>query len=143
MPSTELMLTSEVSEADYRHVCRSLLAYNVTSTHGRLEQPDVTINLIVKDTEGAVLGGIFCDTFLHTIYIDVLWVDERIRGQGYGKALIEEAERIARSHGCTLAHTCTFSYQAPGFYTGQGYTVFAVLEDYPDGIKQYFLKKTL
>jgi GNAT superfamily N-acetyltransferase len=143
MPMTELTLTSEVSDADYRHVCRSLLAYNITSTQGRLEQPDVNINLIVKDAEGTVLGGIFCDTFLHTTYIDVLWVDERIRGQGYGQALIEEAERIARSHGCTLAHTCTFSYQAPGFYTRQGYTIFAVLDDYPDGIKQYFLKKAL
>lgn len=138
-----LTVTSDVSEADYRHVCRNLLAYNVAATHGQLEKPDVTINLVVKDAEGTVLGGLFCDTFLHSLYIDVLWVDERIRGQGYGKALIDEAERLARSHGCTLAHTCTFSYQAPDFYQRQGYTVFGVLDDYPDGIRQYFLKKAL
>ena len=54
-----------------------------------------------------------------------------------------EAERIAREHGCTFAHTTTFSYQAPDFYQRLGYRIFGVIEGYPDGIKQYFLKKPL
>ena len=52
-------------------------------------------------------------------------------------------ESIAREHGCTFAHTCTFTYQAPDFYQHLGYRVFAVLDDYPEGIKEYFLKKKL
>ena len=55
----------------------------------------------------------------------------------------DRAERIARESGCTFTHTCTFSYQAPGFYQRLGYEVFAVLDDYPDGIRQFFLKKRL
>lgn len=70
-------------------------------------------------------------------------LDERLRGRGYGRALMEEAERIGREHGCTFAHTTTFSYQAPDFYQAVGYTIFAAMDDYPDGIVQYFLKKSL
>ncbi|WP_242069645.1 hypothetical protein [Paenibacillus dendritiformis] len=43
--------------------------------------------------------------------------------------------------GCTFAHTSTFSYQSPHFYQQAGYEVFAILDDYPDGIQQFFLKK--
>ena len=84
-----------------------------------------------------------CDTFLYCLDIDVMWVHESLRGQGYGKALILEAERIAKEHGCTFAHTCPFSYQNPAFYQAVGYPIFAMLDDYPNGLKQYFLKKRL
>jgi hypothetical protein len=35
------------------------------------------------------------------------------------------------------------SFQAQPFYEKQGYTVFGVLEDLPDGHKRIFLKKDL
>jgi ribosomal protein S18 acetylase RimI-like enzyme len=106
-------------------------------------QPGVEISLVLRDGDGQVIGGILCDTFLRCLYVDVLWVDEQYRGSGHGEALMTEAEQIARAHGCTFAHTTTFSYQAPDFYQHLGYRVFGVIEDYPDGIKQYFLKKPL
>lgn len=124
-------------------VCKNLYSYNVENTDRLLQQPGININLALKDEDGQVFGGILCDTFLYCLYIDVLWVHESLRGQGYGKALILEAERIAKEHGCTFAHTCTFTYQAPDFYQAIGYTIFALLDDYPNGIKQYFLKKKL
>jgi GNAT superfamily N-acetyltransferase len=137
-----LELTAAVSPEEYRHVCKSLFGYNVAQTAGLLKKPGIDINLLLKDKERQVWGGIFCETWLYSLYIDVLWVDERFRGQGYGRALIEEAERIAREHGCTFAHTTTFSYQAPYFYESVGYTIFASMDDYPEGITQYFLKKS-
>jgi GNAT superfamily N-acetyltransferase len=108
-----------------------------------IKRVTIDINLVLMDESGHVLGGILCDTFLYSLYIDVMWVHESLRGQGYGKALVLEAERIAKEHGCTFAHTCTFSYQFPNFYQAVGYSVFSVLDDYPNGIKQYFLKKRL
>jgi GNAT superfamily N-acetyltransferase len=54
---------------------------------------------VLKDEAGQVFGGILCDTFLYCLYIDVMWVHESLRGQGYGKALILEAESIAKEHG--------------------------------------------
>lgn len=143
MGTARLCICSEVSEEERKRVCRGLFGYNVDRTAGLLKKPGLDINLVLKDENGEAVGGLFCDTFLYTLYLDVLWVDERYRGMGYGKQLLAEAERIAREAGCTLAHTCTFSYQAPDFYQSQGYEVFGVLDDYPDGIKQYFLKKRL
>jgi GNAT superfamily N-acetyltransferase len=115
----------------------------VDQTDSLLKKPGVEIKLILKDDRGQVFGGIFCNTFLYCIYIDVLWVDEQFRGGGYGKELMLEAERIAKENGCLFAHTCTFSYQSPHFYQHLGYEVFSVLDDYPENIKQYFLKKRL
>ncbi len=132
-----------VAPEDKQVVCKNLYGYNVEATGRLLQKPGLNINLVLKDEAGQVLGGILCDTFLYCLYIDVLWVHESLRGQGYGKALIQEAERLAKEAGCTFAHTCTFTYQAPDFYRAAGYTVFAVLDDYPDGIQQYFLKKRL
>ena len=138
-----LVVTQDVSPEDKRYVCKHLYDHNVTQTASLLQKPGISINLVLKDADGQVYGGIFCDTFLYSLYVDVLWVDEACRGLGYGRALISEAERIARENGCTFAHTCTFTYQSPGFYQRAGYAVFAVLDDYPNGIKQYFMKKRL
>jgi GNAT superfamily N-acetyltransferase len=138
-----LELTTDVSQEDYRLVCRGLVGFNVAQTAGEVEKPGNDINVLLKDEEGRVWGGVFCATWLYSLYVDVLWIDERIRGQGHGRALIEEVERIAREHGCTFAHTTTFSYQAPEFYQAVGYSIFAAMDDYPDGIVQYFLKKRL
>lgn len=138
-----LELTTEVGQEEYRHVCRSLFGYNVAQTAGLLQKPGIDINLLLKDADRRVWGGIFCETWLYSLCIDVLWIDERFRGQGYGRVLVEEAECIARAHGCTFAHTTTFSYQAPDFYQRLGYTIFAAMDDYPNGIVQYFLKKRL
>ncbi len=138
-----MTITTDITPEDRQVVCTNLYGHNVEKTDRLLQKPGISVNLVLKDTAGQVLGGILCDTFLYCLYIDVLWVHESLRGQGYGKALILEAERIAREHGCTFAHTCTFTYQNPGFYQAVGYTIFAVLDDYPDGIKQFFLKKRL
>lgn len=141
--SPSFTITAEVSPAEKQIVCDHLLGYNIQATHDQLLKPGVEINLLLKDEQASTLGGIFCVTFLYCLYIDVLWIDERCRGLGHGKALMQEAERIAREHGCTFAHTCTFSYQSPDFYQHLGYQVFGVLDDYPDGIRQFFLKKKL
>jgi GNAT superfamily N-acetyltransferase len=141
--SASFSITQIVSPEEKQFVCRNLYGYNVQATHELLRSPGIDINLLLKDEQGSILGGIFCDTFLYCLYIDVLWIDECCRGLGYGKALMQEAERIAREHGCTFAHTCTFTYQAPDFYQHLGYQIFGVLDDYPDGIKQYFLKKKI
>jgi len=138
-----LALSTNVSQEEYRQVCRGLIGYNVARTAGEVEKPGLDINVVLKDEQGHVWGGCFCETWLYSLYVDVLWIDERVRGRGYGRALMEEAERIGRKHGCTFAHTTTFSYQAPEFYQAVGYTIFAAMDDYPDGIVQYFLKKKL
>lgn len=137
-----LVLTSDFSEEDEDKVCKRLYNHNVKNTNGLLHKPGFSINLCLKDGD-EVVGGIMCDDYNYCMYIDVMWVDEKYRGYGYGKQLVYEAERIAKDGGCVFAHTSTFSYQSPEFYKACGYEIFAKLDDYPDNIVQYFLKKSL
>lgn len=70
------------------------------------------------------------------------WVDGRKPGAGLTLARFEAwGALVARLH--AFAHTCTFTYQSPDFYRAMGYEVFGVVDDYPEGIVQYFLKKKL
>jgi GNAT superfamily N-acetyltransferase len=73
----------------------------------------------------------------------VLWIDESVRRQGYGKQLLHAAEQEALRRDCRAAHLDTMSFQALPFYERQGYSVFGVLDDLPVGEKRIFLCKRL
>ncbi|EEM56635.1 MULTISPECIES: GNAT family N-acetyltransferase [Bacillus cereus group] len=138
-----ISITDDYTDEDYDTVGENLYAYNVDATKGLLTKPESDIHLFLKDKSGKVVGGICCETYSYCLYIDMFWVSEKYRNKGYGKLLINEAERIGKKAGCTFAHTSTFSYQSPHFYKNMGYEVFGVIEDYPEDIKQFFLKKKL
>jgi GNAT superfamily N-acetyltransferase len=70
-------------------------------------------------------------------------VGELVRGQGYGKRLLQAAEKEARTQGCRGVFLSTFSFQARPFYERLGYEVFGELPDNPAGHSLYFMKKTL
>jgi ribosomal protein S18 acetylase RimI-like enzyme len=73
----------------------------------------------------------------------VLWVREDSRGRGYGRTLIEAAEREGRARVCRQATLETHSFQAPEFYRKLGWEVFGVLDGYPACHRKYYLKKSL
>jgi len=135
-------MTAQYTDAEREYVCEKLVTHNINGTSGLLKKPGIDVNLYLKDGD-KVIGSIMCDSFNMCLYIDVLWLNEKYRGRGYGKILIQHAETIAKAKGCLFAHTSTFNYQSPKFYKSCGYTIFAELDDYPDGIVQYFLKKKL
>lgn len=138
-----ITITLESNDSDYNHVCNQLYEYNVRATNGLLKQPGKDINLYLKDESDQVVGGLFCETWLLGLYLDVFWISDEYRNKGYGKIMLTEAERLGRELGCIFAHTCTFSYQSPEFYKRMGYEVFAVNDEYPGDIQQFFLKKKL
>ncbi|MGO4692664.1 GNAT family N-acetyltransferase [Paenibacillus sp. 2TAB26] len=77
------------------------------------------------------------------MHIDVFWIANEYRNKGYGKIMMAEAKRIGKELGCIFAHTSTFTYQSPEFYKRMGYEIFAVNDEYPEDIKQFFFKKKL
>lgn len=135
-------MTTTHTEEDTNAVCKGLFQHNVRKTYGLLRKPNIDTSLYLKENNRPI-GAILCDTFNFCMYIDVMWIEESYRGKELGKALINQAEKIAKDNGCVFSHTCTFSYQSPEFYKACGYTVFAELDNYPNGIVQYFLKKML
>jgi len=98
---------------------------------------------VLKAPDGEVVGGVIAATYWNWLYIDLMWLKEEVRGQGYGRKLLQLAEEEGRRRGATHAHLDTFSFQAPGFYQKQGYEVFGELKDFPPGHTRYYLVKEL
>jgi len=102
------------------------------------------LEILLLDEEQTILGGIIGSTSgWNWLLIDLLWVHEAYRYKGYGRNLMELAEREAQERGCLFARLSTYSFQAREFYEKLGYRVVAQWDDYPPGQTQYWLKKTL
>ena len=93
--------------------------------------------------DGEAVGGIVGSTYWDWLYVDLLWLREDLRGQGYGHQLLTAAEDEARQRGAKNAYLDTFSFQAPDFYEQHGYRVFGTLDDFPAGHQRFFLTKAL
>lgn len=98
---------------------------------------------VLKTPGGEVLGGIIGATYWNWLYINLMWIHEDYRRQGYGAKLLELAEAEAKKRGAAYAHLDTFSFQAPDFYRKYGYEVYGTLQNFPPGHTRYYMKKTL
>lgn len=99
----------------------------------------ITVCNQAEQIAGGLVGG-FSWNWLH---VDALWLSEDLRGQGFGRQLMEMAEAEARQHGCNHAMVDTFDFQAPGFYTKLGYVAWGVLDDFPGGHQRIYFRKDL
>jgi len=86
-----------------------------------------------------VISAIHWDWF----YLDLMWIKEEFRGQGYGRQLLKLAEDEARALGAKRAYLDTFSFQAPDFYKKFGYEIFGELKDFPEGHQRHYFTKEL
>ncbi len=105
--------------------------------------PDAAPLILSIENDGEVIAGALGRSAYSWMRVDVLWVKESLRGEGYGEALMQRIEDISRARGCRAIHLDTHDFQAPGFYLKLGYQVFAELPDYPEGEKHYYMKKSL
>jgi GNAT superfamily N-acetyltransferase len=99
--------------------------------------------LTVRSRTGQLLGGLILQSYWKESYVELLWLSERARGQGYGRLLIREAERRARRRGSLLIHLNTYSFQAPGFYEKLGFRRFGGMAGSPRGASRHFYVKEL
>ncbi len=127
-------------DEDVRRIGEGLGKYNLAQT-GRDDFRK--LNIFVRDSDGAILGGVIGGTYWGWLYIDLLWIDESVRRAGYGRKLLKAAEEEAINRGCTQVFLDTFSFQARPFYEKHGYTIFGELKNFPPGHSRCFLQKTL
>jgi GNAT superfamily N-acetyltransferase len=124
-----------------QHVRGHLNTFNIAVT-GHAEYHSVSV-FLRDDEHDEVLGGCLGEIWGGWLAVNILWVTEPLRGRGYGRRLLEAAERFAVERGCTRAWLTTFSFQAPDYYPKLGYEPFAVLEDHPLGHRHHFFQKRL
>lgn len=98
---------------------------------------------VLQAPDQEIVGGVIGATYWDWLYINLMWIKEDLRGRGYGRQLLLQAEEEARRRGARQVYLDTFSFQAPDFYRGHGYQVFGELQDFPAGHQRYFLTKQL
>jgi GNAT superfamily N-acetyltransferase len=125
---------------DMAQVRAGLMAFN-ESQAGPAQVERVAVYL--RDSNGAIQGGLVGFTAWNWLSIDWLWVSEALRGRGHGSALLREAESLARTAGCVAVKLDTYEFQAKPFYEKHGYVVFGVLDGYPANTRTYYLQKAL
>lgn len=122
-------------------ILKPLLDYNISQV-GKATPEPVAVFLRDPDT-GANSGGLWGIVVADWLFVELLFVPEDCRGRGLGVALLREAEAIAQRRGCIGIRLDTFTFQAPGFYAKQGYTVFGALDDHPRGHRRIYYYKRL
>ena len=133
-------LHDDITSEEAGFVQRKLVEFSDRFTEPREPRE---IGVVLRDEHGTVGGGITANTAWDWFFIDVLWVSDELRGQGYGHALHERAEEMARAGGCRFAALSTFEFQAREFHEAHGYEVQGQIDDFPKGHTQYRMSKAL
>ncbi len=136
----EIVVEESESEAVAEELGRRLREFNEVAA-GALNGKSLVLS--IRNDAGEIIAGLSGDMFWNAIYVELLWVHEQFRGEGYGRRLMEQAEAAAIEHGCDVAYLTTFSFQAPVFYERLGYRRLAELANVPRGESFSWMYKSL
>jgi len=139
-PRFRLHVPEAPDAADREAVLAPLRAYNIAQAGDGRHRP---VAILLRGDDGRDCGGLWGNIGYDWMFVDLLAVPEAARGQGLGRALMAQAEAIARADGCVGIRLDTFEFQARGFYERLGFTLFGTIEDHPIGSRRYFLQKRL
>lgn len=131
-------------QEDSDYIKKKVIEHNLKKLPDQVKHPVKNVSFILRDEEEKILGGITGTIFWYHLHINFLWVDDTLRGEGYGEKLLQSIEEIAVENKCNLIQLDTFSFQAPKFYQKYGYEVVGIIEDHPiQEHQQYYLLKRL
>lgn len=97
----------------------------------------------IRDEKEQIIGGCSCDMLYGCVYVDSLWVNENFRGKGYGKQLIQQAEKLAKENDCNFISVNTMNWEALDFYKKLGFQVEFERHGFVGDSVFYFLRKNL
>jgi len=121
-----------------KDVEKGLDAHNSKS----IGKKQIPVRFVLTDSSG-VKGGMKASYVGVSFFVSWLWVDEPVRGQGWGKKLMAAAEEEALKLGCTKMFVDTLSFQAPEFYGALGFAECARIPGFYDGHDRIFFQKKL
>ena len=131
MTEIEVALVDERNaDAITKRLREGLVRYN--ESKGGTERAQSLV-LSLTDDLGELVGGLAGVTFWNALHVELLWIADHHRGQGYGKRLMRAAESEGRSRGAEIAYLTTYSFQAPEFYERLGYRKFGEMHGVPPG----------
>lgn len=135
--------TLSVGERDGKlndRLTEELVAFNTAAT-GAVDRDSFSVK--VTDENGALVGGLAAWTWGGLCGIELLWVREASRKDGWGSRILRAAEAEARRRGCDRVAVSSFTFQAPGFYQRHGYVESGRTLGIPGGHEDVHLFKSL
>jgi GNAT superfamily N-acetyltransferase len=137
----EIAVLSPGNEA-HSALDQRLLAFNRSQRPSASWTTDDVFTVVLKDQSGSLRGGARGVVRMGAVEIRTLWLDEDLRRQGFGEAIIRAAEDEGRRRGARAALLDTYDFQARSFYERLGYVCFASF-DFPDGVKRFYMSRSL
>ena len=78
---------------DRSYLDRKIVEFNARQVPFTQKDEFIYIDYVIKNNEATILAGITSILYCwNCLYIDVLWVDENHRHQGYGSNLLKKVE---------------------------------------------------
>ena len=102
-----------------------------------------SFSFVIERANGEFEAGLSGFHYYGCCYIDLLFVNESVRGKGYASQLIQKAEALARERNCLFMAVNTMDFEARPFYEKHGFVVEFVREGFEKDSKMYFLRKEL
>ncbi len=136
------LVLTDTPDADVRLVIEDGLARHGLEQAGHWNARPLAV--VIRDpTTQQILGGLHGRTSLGNLFIDIVFVPERLRNCKIGTRILLMAEDEARQRGCQRAVLCTISFQAPRFYEQRGWREFGRIPCDPPGTSRVFMTKEL
>lgn len=124
----------------YKQLDEEIIAFNTAAT-GAAEVGDLSIK--VTDEDGELVGGLTAWTWGGLCNIELLWIREDSRGNGWGSKILQAAEAEALRRGCDRVTLSSYTFQAPAFYQRHGYIEAGRTLGAPGGHEDVHLFKRL
>jgi GNAT superfamily N-acetyltransferase len=104
---------------------------------------DEPFGIFVRDDERRIVAGVTGMTWGRCCELHALWVDEPLRGRGLARALMAEAESVAKQRNCALVELFAYDLLSAGLFERFGYESVGVVEGCPAGSAARWYRKDL
>ena len=139
----KIKVTDKIDQESHDRVIQLLIEYNLSKTQEFKNEINKPIEIIVRDEQNEIIGGLYGRSIWGTLEVKTLVVKLENRNQGIGRKLIIEAEKEAINRNCRYISLDTFSFQAPGFYEKFGFEKIGTETDFPKGFEKYYYRKKI
>lgn len=94
---------------------------------------------VIRGVQREVVAGVSGFVHWKWAYISQLWVNETLRGRGFGPQLLQQVRDWGKTQNLTGVYIDTFSVKVKSFYEKQGFTLGGSIPEFPVGSTRYFL----
>lgn len=97
----------------------------------------------IKDDHAQIKGGCSGYLFYGCAYINLLWMEKTLRGQGLGTQLMKRPKEFAKENQCSFMSVNTMDFEALDFYQKLGFHIEFERKGFDKNSIMYFLRKNL